>query len=71
MSRGVVIGRDPHVGSGDRRLIFGEELESMTAAELEAAIEKRLQAARHCVGGLYPSILLAEVQVLREQWRRL
>jgi phage baseplate assembly protein W len=55
----------PGAGGQPNRLLFGEVLEELDAAAVEAAIAKRLALVQQCVGDLYPRILLAEVQALR------
>lgn len=52
-----------------RRLCFGEVLDELSRDELSAAYEKRRKILPSLGGSLYPSILLAEMDEIRERLR--
>lgn len=48
-----------------KKLMFGESPDTMTAADADAAIAKRLVVLPQMMGSLYPSILNSEIEVIQ------
>ena len=54
-----------------KRLLFGEEINRLTLAEIAMAIVRRQQQIRACVGTLYPAIMADEIGQLEARRQEL